>query len=157
MMRLPPFTYWAPESAEEVVQILAGEGPAAAGDRVLLKGGAEVAGTVLKESPEHVVVDLGFGVVAIPRTHVRAVRKAVAAADPPARVVDAVVDCGKECDLIVMGATEEPLFRNLLIGRLPERIARQADVTVVMVKRRSGALKSWVRQTILEPTVPKPL
>ncbi|MHC4338639.1 MAG: FAD binding domain-containing protein [Planctomycetota bacterium] len=29
MMRLPPFTYRAPESSEEVVQILAGEGPAA--------------------------------------------------------------------------------------------------------------------------------
>ncbi len=72
-------------------------------------------------------------------------------------VVDAVVDCGKECDLIVMGATEEPLFKNLLVGRLPERIARRAKVTVVMVKRRSSALKSWVRQTLLEPTVPKPL
>jgi nucleotide-binding universal stress UspA family protein len=72
-------------------------------------------------------------------------------------VVDAIVECDKECDLIVMGATDEPLFKNLLVGRLPERIARRAKVTVVTVKRRSGALKSWVRQTILEPTVPKPL
>jgi amino acid transporter len=72
-------------------------------------------------------------------------------------VVDAIVNCGNECDLIVMGATDEPLFKNLLVGRLPERIARRAKVTVVMVKRRSGALRSWVRQTILDPTVPKPL
>ncbi|HEY71555.1 MAG TPA: amino acid permease [Anaerolineae bacterium] len=72
-------------------------------------------------------------------------------------VVEPVVECGNECDLIVVGATEEPLFKNLLVGRLTERIARQAKVTVVMVKRRSGALKSWVRQTLLEPTVPKPL
>jgi len=72
-------------------------------------------------------------------------------------VADAIVECSKESDLIVMGATEEPLFKNLLVGRLTERIARRAKVTVVMVKRRSGTLKSWVRQTLLEPTVPKPL
>ncbi len=60
-------------------------------------------------------------------------------------------------DLIVLGATEEPLFKNLLLGRLPERIARDASVTVVVVKRASGPLHSFVRQTVLEPTIPKPL
>jgi amino acid transporter/nucleotide-binding universal stress UspA family protein len=59
--------------------------------------------------------------------------------------------------LIVVGATEEPLFRNFLVGTLPERIARNAEVTVMMVKRRSGPLHSFVRQALLEPTQPKPL
>jgi amino acid transporter/nucleotide-binding universal stress UspA family protein len=72
-------------------------------------------------------------------------------------VVNTVIEESKGYDLIVLGATEEPLFKNLLVGRLPERIVRQADVTVVVVKRGSGMLHSFVRQTVLEPTVPKPL
>lgn len=72
-------------------------------------------------------------------------------------VADSVVECSQACDLIVLGATEEPLFKNLLVGRLPERIARRAEVTVLMVKRGSGPLHSFMRQAILEPTVPKPL
>jgi amino acid transporter/nucleotide-binding universal stress UspA family protein len=56
------------------------------------------------------------------------------------------------CDLIVIGATNEPLFRNLLVGSLIERIAKNAGVTVIMVKRRSSPLQSFLRQTVLEPS-----
>jgi CIC family chloride channel protein len=72
-------------------------------------------------------------------------------------LVGTILEQSKGYDLIVMGATEEPLFKNLLVGTMPERIARGADVTVMMVKRRSGPLHSFVRRAILEPTVPKPL
>jgi len=61
------------------------------------------------------------------------------------------------CELIVIGASEEPIFRNFMVGTLAERVARDAKVTVMMVKRRSSPLHSFVRQTILEPTVPKPI
>jgi amino acid transporter/nucleotide-binding universal stress UspA family protein len=73
-------------------------------------------------------------------------------------VADAVLDYAKNpdggppYDLIVLGATNEPLFRNLLMGNLGEKIARQADVTVIIVKRRSSRLHSFLRQTVLEPT-----
>ena len=60
-------------------------------------------------------------------------------------------------DLIVIGASEEPLFRNFMVGTLAERVARDAKVTVMMVKRRSSPLHSFMRQTILEPTTPKPI
>ena len=60
-------------------------------------------------------------------------------------------------DLIVIGASDEPIFRNFMVGTLAERVARDASVTVMMVKRRSSPLHSFVRQTILEPTVPKPI
>jgi CIC family chloride channel protein len=72
-------------------------------------------------------------------------------------LVGTILEESKGFDLIVLGATEEPLFKNLLVGTMPERIARGADVTVMMVKRRSSPLHSFVRQAILEPTVPKPL
>ena len=60
-------------------------------------------------------------------------------------------------DLIVIGASEEPLFRNFMVGTLAERVARDSKVTVMMVKRRSSPLHSFMRQTILEPTTPKPI
>lgn len=67
-------------------------------------------------------------------------------------VVETVLEQSSGCDLIVIGATEEPLFRNLLLGNIAEQIAKQASVTVILVKRRSGALHSFLRQTVLEPT-----
>jgi CIC family chloride channel protein len=60
-------------------------------------------------------------------------------------------------DLIVLGASEEPVFRNFLVGTGPERVARGAEMTVMMVKRRSSPIHSLMRKAILEPTKPKPL
>jgi amino acid transporter/nucleotide-binding universal stress UspA family protein len=71
-------------------------------------------------------------------------------------VLDAILDTAKDYDLIVVGATEEPLLKNLLVGNLATRIAKEAEVTVVMVKRRSGPLKSLLRQTVLEPSTSGP-
>jgi amino acid transporter/nucleotide-binding universal stress UspA family protein len=73
-------------------------------------------------------------------------------------VVDTVLEEAQthDHDLIVIGATEEPLFKNLLLGSVSGQIARRAPVTVVMVKRRSSPLHSFLRQTVLEPsTAPK--
>ena len=69
----------------------------------------------------------------------------------------AILDVAEGYDLIVIGASEEPIFKNFMVGTLAERVARDAKVTVMMVKRRSSPLHSFVRQTILEPTVPKPI
>jgi amino acid transporter/nucleotide-binding universal stress UspA family protein len=71
-----------------------------------------------------------------------------------ANLVPAILEAAKPYDLIVMGASEEPIFRNILIGPMTEQIAKQADVTVIVVKRRSSRLQSFVRQTMLPPTEP---
>jgi nucleotide-binding universal stress UspA family protein len=73
--------------------------------------------------------------------------------DPYSKIIEA----SEGQDLIVIGASEEPLFRNFLVGTGPERVARNADVTVMMVKRRRSPLHSFMREAILEPTKPKPL
>jgi APA family basic amino acid/polyamine antiporter len=75
-------------------------------------------------------------------------RRVVEGAD----VVSAVLAAAEGHDLIVVGATQEPLFKNLLMGNIPEQVARRAAVTVIMVKRRSSPLHSFLRQTVLEPT-----
>jgi nucleotide-binding universal stress UspA family protein len=69
----------------------------------------------------------------------------------------AILEASEGYDLIVIGASEEPLFRNFMVGTLAERVARGAKVTVMVVKRRSSPLHSFVRQTILEPTTLKPI
>jgi amino acid transporter/nucleotide-binding universal stress UspA family protein len=67
-------------------------------------------------------------------------------------IVDTVVAEAEEGmhDLVVVGATEEPLFRNLLFGSVSHEIADRAAVTVIMVKRRSSLLHSFLRETVLE-------
>ena len=52
-------------------------------------------------------------------------------------------------DLLVIGATNEPLFKNLLVGNISAKVAREADVTVIVVKRRSSTFHSLLRQTVL--------
>lgn len=65
-------------------------------------------------------------------------------------ILDQAENCG--CDLIVIGATDEPLFRNLLFGNIADQVANRANVTVVVVKRRQSAFHSFLRQTVLEPS-----
>jgi len=55
-------------------------------------------------------------------------------------------------DLIVIGATNEPLFRNLLVGNVVEKVTREARTSVIIVKRRSSPLHAFLRQTVLEPS-----
>ncbi len=71
--------------------------------------------------------------------------------------VESILASAKGYDLIVIGATEEPVFTNFLVGTLPERVARGAEVTVMMVKRRSSPIHSFVRKALIEPTHLKPL
>ena len=67
------------------------------------------------------------------------------------KVADTIIEAAKDYDLIVIGATEEPLFKNLLVGNVAESVANNAEVTVITVKRRSSRLHSVLRQTVLMP------
>ncbi len=67
-------------------------------------------------------------------------------------VAETILRASAGYDLIVLGATEEPLFRNLLVGSISTRVAQQAEVTVIVVKRRSSVIHSMLRQTVLPPS-----
>ena len=56
---------------------------------------------------------------------------------------------GEPYDMVVIGATEEPLFRNLLAGNVATQVLENASMTSVMVKHQSGRLSSILRQTVL--------
>lgn len=59
-------------------------------------------------------------------------------------------------DLVVIGATREPLLKNLFMGSIPAQIAQRAEVTVVMVKRRNNPVQSFLRQTIVQSELVRP-
>jgi len=68
------------------------------------------------------------------------------------KVAESILRVAADHDLIIIGASEEPLFRNVLTGNIAIRVATGADVTVIIVKRRSRVLHSVVRQTVLSPS-----
>ena len=74
-------------------------------------------------------------------------QKVVTADTPLAGILEAATDY----DMIIIGATKEPLFRNLLMGNVAQRVAEQAPCAVMIVKRRSHALAAVLRETILPP------
>lgn len=63
-----------------------------------------------------------------------------------------ILDEAGNHDLVVIGAKKETLFENVLIGGISETVAEEANVPVIMVKRRSSPVHNWLRQTVLEPT-----
>ncbi len=68
------------------------------------------------------------------------------------KVADAIIEASKDYDLVVMGATEEPLFKNLLVGNVTEAVVNNVQATAIVVKRRSSRLHSVLRQTVLTPS-----
>ena len=75
-------------------------------------------------------------------------RRVVTASSPVEGILQAVT----ECDMVVIGATKERLFRNILMGNVSGQVAARARCPVIMVKRRSTMFASMLRETIL-PTV----
>ena len=61
-------------------------------------------------------------------------------------VVEGIVAESANHDLVVIGATEERLFDQILMGTIPERAALQSPVTVMMVKRYKGPVRYWIRR-----------
>jgi hypothetical protein len=53
--------------------------------------------------------------------------------------------------LVIIGATEERLFEQRLFGSVPQRVARECDKTVIMVKRYQGPVRSWLKRLLLLP------
>jgi nucleotide-binding universal stress UspA family protein len=62
-------------------------------------------------------------------------------------VVEGIVEEAANHDLVIIGATDEGLFEQVLFGTIPERVTLRAPVTVMMVKRYRGPVRSWLRRT----------
>jgi amino acid transporter len=52
----------------------------------------------------------------------------------------------RDYDLVVIGAAKEPVFRKVLAGEIPEKVARHSPASVLLVKRYEGAVRSLVKK-----------
>ena len=62
-------------------------------------------------------------------------------------VIDSIIKESADCDLIVVGATEQPLFSRIAHATMPELIAREIPKPLVVVKA-SGGIKSKIQRWI---------
>ncbi len=53
---------------------------------------------------------------------------------------------GRDFDLVVLGAAREPLFRRVLFGEIPEKVARFTPTSVMVVKQYEGAVRSLLKR-----------
>jgi len=54
----------------------------------------------------------------------------------------------RDFDLVVIGAAKEPLFKKVLFGEIPEKIARYSHSSVLVVKRYEGAVHSLLKKAL---------
>jgi len=64
-------------------------------------------------------------------------------------VVTGILREAEGYNLVILGATRERLFDQLLFGALPRRVAEECPKTVIMVKRYQGPVRSWIRRVII--------
>jgi len=62
-------------------------------------------------------------------------------------VVEAILEETENYDLIVVGATREPLINQITRGSIPETVARTCEKPLVMVKA-SGGVRSWIKRWV---------
>jgi amino acid transporter/nucleotide-binding universal stress UspA family protein len=63
-------------------------------------------------------------------------------------IAGGLVKAGVDYDMIVLGASKEGIFSNVLLGEITERVARHSRKPVMIVKRYEGVVKSMVRKVI---------
>jgi uncharacterized hydrophobic protein (TIGR00271 family) len=61
-------------------------------------------------------------------------------------VVEGIAEAGEECDLVLVGSSEESLIDQLLFGTVPEQVARACPSPVVMVKHFRGLSRFWLQR-----------
>ncbi len=61
-------------------------------------------------------------------------------------VVEGLVATSNDYDVVVIGAAKEPFFRRMLVGEIPEQLARGSNASVIVVKRYEGLVKSLIKK-----------
>ena len=57
-----------------------------------------------------------------------------------------IARASKDFDLVVLGAAREPIFRQVLFGEIPEKVARYSPASVLVVKRYEGHVRSMFKR-----------
>jgi amino acid transporter/nucleotide-binding universal stress UspA family protein len=54
----------------------------------------------------------------------------------------------RDFDLVIIGAAKEPLFRKILVGEIPQNVARYSPASVLVVKRYEGPFKTTFKKIL---------
>jgi nucleotide-binding universal stress UspA family protein len=63
-------------------------------------------------------------------------------------IAGGIARASKKYDLVVIGATREPLFKQMLVGDIPEKVARYSPTSVLMIKKYEGVVKSFLKRVL---------
>jgi amino acid transporter/nucleotide-binding universal stress UspA family protein len=61
-------------------------------------------------------------------------------------VAGGLAKASRDFDLVVIGAAKEPVFRKMLIGEIPQKVARFSPASVLVVKRYEGPVKTLIKR-----------
>jgi len=61
-------------------------------------------------------------------------------------IAGGIAKAGTEFDLVVIGSAKESFFSRILFGEIPEKVARYSPVTVMVVKKYEGPIKSYFKR-----------
>lgn len=61
-------------------------------------------------------------------------------------IVKGILREAKDYDVVIMGASHEGVFRQILFGVIPEQVAKRCAKTVIMVKGAPGPIVSGIRR-----------
>jgi len=59
-----------------------------------------------------------------------------------------IAKAAKEYDLVVIGAAKESLFKKMLFGEIPEKVARYSPTSVLLVKKYEGLVKNIFKKVM---------
>ena len=63
-------------------------------------------------------------------------------------IAGGIAMASKNFELVVIGATREPMFKKMLLGDIPEKVARYSPSSVLMVKKYEGVVKSLLKRVL---------
>ncbi|GAB4560887.1 MAG: amino acid transporter [Anaerolineae bacterium] len=69
--------------------------------------------------------------------------------------IDAIVEASRGVELVIMGASAERVFEQLLFGNIPEQVMRQSPANVIVCKRYQGEVVNWIRHFFLPEPIDK--
>lgn len=61
-------------------------------------------------------------------------------------IAGGIAKTAKDYDLVVIGAAKESLFKKMLFGEIPEKVARYSPSSVLLVKKYEGIVKTAVKK-----------
>jgi amino acid transporter/nucleotide-binding universal stress UspA family protein len=67
---------------------------------------------------------------------------------PAKSVAGGLAFASRDFDLVVIGAAKEPFFRRILLGEIPEKVARYSPASVLIVKGYEGPVKSYLKRVL---------